>query len=88
MMAGKAAGLVSHQLRICPSSVLAFSCQPTSNGRLSGPAGKTGKPAAAKSSAAAKFGLSARMPSRSALHIQVGLVEVVEAALDQARPRY
>ena len=49
---------MSHHLRICSSSVVAFSCQPASSGRLSGPAGKTGR-TAARLSAAIKFGLSA-----------------------------
>ena len=81
-MAGNAAGWSSHHLRICSGSVLAFSCQPASNGRLSGPAGKTGRPAAAKSSAAAKFGLSARVAVAEGVCIFTLLVsvEVVEAA--------
>src|SRR5215831_17073723 len=58
-MAGKAGEYASHHLRICSSSVVAFSCQPASNGRLSGPAGKTGRPAAVRLRAAVKFRLSA-----------------------------
>src|SRR5262245_31429355 len=49
---------MSHHFRSCSSSIVAFSCQPATNGRLSGPAGKTGKPAAARLSAAARFGWS------------------------------
>src|SRR5262249_41880219 len=60
-MAGKAVGCLSHHLRSCSSSVVAFSCQPANNGRLSGPAGKTGRPAAAKLSAAVKFGWSFKL---------------------------
>ena len=81
-MAGNASGWASHHLRICSGSVLAFSCQPPSNGRLSGPAGKTGTPAAAKSSAAAKFGSSARVAVAEGVCIFTLLVsvEVAEAA--------
>src|SRR6478736_1722082 len=62
--------------------VLALSCQPTSTGRLSGAAGKMGTPAPAKSSAAAKFGSSARVAVAEGVCIFTLLVsvEVAEAA--------
>src|SRR6516164_1348101 len=47
-----------HHSLICSGSVVAFSCQPANSGRLSGPAGKTGRSAAAKSRVAVRFGSS------------------------------
>src|SRR6516165_3859645 len=47
-----------HHSLICSGSEVAFSCQPANSGRLSGPAGKTGRSAAAKSRAAVRFGSS------------------------------
>src|SRR5215813_3419130 len=50
-----------HHSLICSGSVVAFSCQPANSGRLSGPAGKTGRSAVAKSRAAVRFGSSERV---------------------------
>src|SRR6516165_909794 len=71
-----------HHSLICCGSVVAFSCQPANNGRLSGPAGKTGRSAAAKSRAAVRFGSSERVAVSESVCIFTLFVSVefVEAA--------
>src|SRR5262249_9727705 len=71
-----------HHSLICSGSVVAFSCQPLNSGRLSGPAGKTGRAAAAKSRAAVRFGSSERVAVSESVCIFTLFVSVefVEAA--------
>src|SRR6516225_5855321 len=71
-----------HHSLICSGSVVAFSCQPANSGRLSGPAGKTGRSAAAKSRAAVRFGSSERVVVSETVCIFTLFVSVefVEAA--------
>src|SRR5262245_25885445 len=71
-----------HHSLICCGSVVAFSCQPANSGRLSGPAGKTGRSAAAKSRAAVRFGSSERVVVSESVCIFTRFVSVefVEAA--------
>src|SRR5262249_15709293 len=71
-----------HHSLICSGSVVAFSCQPANTGRLSGPGGKTGRSAAAKSRAAVRFGSSERVVVSESVRIFTLFVSVefVEAA--------
>ena len=71
-----------HHSLICSGSVVAFSCQPANSGRLFGPAGKTGRSAAAKSRAAVRFGSSERVAVSESVCIFTLFVSVefVEAA--------
>src|SRR6516165_11003685 len=73
-----------HHSLICSGSEVAFSCQPANSGRLSGPAGKTGRSAAAKSRAAVRFGSSERVAVSESVGIFIFTlfvsVEFVEAA--------
>src|SRR5262245_65820165 len=71
-----------HHSLICCGSVVAFSCQPANSGRLSGPAGKTGRSAATKSRAAVRFGSSERVAVSESVCIFTLFVSVefVEAA--------
>src|SRR5262245_45591987 len=78
-----------HHSLICCGSVVAFSCQPANSGRLSGPAGKTGRSAAAKSRAAVRFGSSERVAVLESVCIFTLFVSVefVEAARIRRGPR-
>src|SRR6516162_4917884 len=71
-----------HHSLICSGSVVAFSCQPANSGRLFGPAGKTGRSAAAKSRATVRFGSSERVAvsESECIFTLFVSVEFVEAA--------
>src|SRR5262249_2622721 len=71
-----------HHSLICSGSVVAFSCQPLNSGRLSGPAGTTGRSAAGKSRAAVRFGSAERVVVSESVCIFTLFVSVefVEAA--------
>src|SRR5262245_43589574 len=77
-----------HHSLICSGSVVAFSRQPANSGRLSGPAGKTGRSAAAKSRAAVRFGSSERVIVSESVCIFTLFVSVefCRGRADQARP--